>query len=146
METIMRAINGRNWRHARYTQVPMVELALNCAHSTVRMLATAREKEHQVIVCAWMAPKVPPERRAAVAEFFSRLNITYYVGSFDIDLDDGGVRFRVGLDVEGGELTDRMVVNLFDMTAYIADLHHERLMQVIYGGADPKAVLEAPAA
>jgi hypothetical protein len=146
METIMRVINSRNWRHARYTRFPMVELSLNCAHSTVRMVATAREKEHQVIVCAWMAPKVPPERRVAVAEFFSRLNITYYVGSFDVDLDDGGVRFRVGLDVEGGELTDQMALNLFVMTAYVADLHHERVMRVIYGGADPKAAMDTPAA
>jgi hypothetical protein len=38
-----------------------------------------------------------------------------------------------------------MVENLFDMTSHAADAHHERLMQVIYGGVEPKAALEGEA-
>jgi hypothetical protein len=146
METVMRVINERNWRYSRHDSRPMVELPLTCAKSVIRLLVSAREKEQQVIVYAMLAQLVPPDRRAAAAEFLARVNFNICVGAFDIHFEEGGVRFRVGIDVEGGVLTEKMVENLFDMSAYAADAHHEGLMRVVYGGADPKALLAPPVA
>jgi hypothetical protein len=145
METVIRVLKSRDWRYARYAEHPMLEFSLGCKHASIRMVVTAREKEQQVIVYAMMSPKVPEARRAAVAEFFARVNYTFFIGGFDLDVELGGVRFRAGYDVEGGALTEKMVENLFDMTSHAADAHHERLMQVIYGGVEPKAALEGEA-
>jgi hypothetical protein len=141
MQIVLRVINARGWRHVRHANRAVVELSLACKHSVVGFFVTARENEQQAIVCAVIGSKVPAERRAAVAEFLSRVNFTFFVGNFDVDFDDGRVRFRAGIDVEGGALADKMVENLFDLSAYAADAYHERLMQVIYGGAHPKDVL-----
>jgi hypothetical protein len=146
MQTVMRVINERNWRHSRHETRPMVELPLTCAKSVIRLVVSAREKEQQVIVYAMLAELVPPDRRAAAAEFLARVNHNCCIGAFDIDFEEGGVRFRVGIDVEGGGLTEKMVENLFDMSAYAADAHHEGLMRVVYGGADPKGVMARPRA
>ena len=145
METVLRVINARNWRHLVYGENTMVELSMGCRNSSIRLVANAREKEQQVIVYAITGTKVPPARRAAAAEFVARANHNFFVGGFDLDYDEGVVRFRCGIDVEGGVLTDKMVETLFDMTSFAADTHHERLMQVIYGGVEPKVALESEA-
>jgi hypothetical protein len=141
MQTILRVIHARNWRYARYTDRPSVELSLACQFSSIRIVATAREKEHQAIVYAIMGQRVPEARRAAVAEFITRVNNAFFIGDFNLDFEEGMLCFRAGVDAEGGSLTEKMVANLIDMSSYAADSHHESLMQVIYGGADPRLVL-----
>jgi hypothetical protein len=74
------------------------------------------------------------------------VNNAFFIGDFNLDFEEGMLCFRAGVDIEGGELTEKMVANLIDMSSYAIDAHHERLMQVIYGGAEPKAVLAPPAA
>jgi hypothetical protein len=138
MATILRVIEGRKWRYARYVDRPSIELTLACQYCSIRIVATAREKEQQVIVYAMMGQRVPEARRAAVAEFITRVNDRYFIGSFNLDFEEGAICFRAGADVEGGGLTEKMVANLIDMASYAADAHHDRLMQVIYGGADPQ--------
>jgi hypothetical protein len=44
---------------------------------------------------------VPAERRAAVAEFLSRVNHGLSLGNFEIDLDDGEVRLKTVLLEDG---------------------------------------------
>jgi hypothetical protein len=73
------------------------------------------------------------------------VNNAFFIGDFNLDFEEGMLCFRAGVDVEGGALTEKMVANLIDMASYAADSHHERLMQVIYGGAEPKIVLAPPA-
>src|SRR5215212_5325423 len=41
---------------------------------------------------------VPPERREAVALLLTRANYGIYLGNFEMDLDDGEIRFKVSVD------------------------------------------------
>ncbi len=144
MATVVSTIRACKWNFARYAEFPAVEFSLACKRTTVRVVVTAREPEQQVIVSSYLALKVPPERRPAAAEFIARVNYRCFTGAFDLDFENGSVRFRCGIDVEGGTLTEKMVDTLFGMTSYMADIYHDRLMQVIYGGEEPKAALERP--
>jgi hypothetical protein len=74
------------------------------------------------------------------------VNNTFFIGSFNLDFEEGVICFRAGVDVEGGALSEKMVANLIDMASYATDSHHDRLMQFIYGGADPETVSMPPAA
>ena len=44
---------------------------------------------------------VPPERREAVALLLTRANYGIYLGNFEMDLDDGEIRFKASVDFGG---------------------------------------------
>lgn len=104
------------------------------------LVLDSRETSHIVMCFVYVPVQVPEDRRAAVAELFCRLNYRFSVGHFDLDFNDGEVRFRQSIDVEGGELTETMFSNLIYSSLGTCDDQFPVLMRVVFGG---KTAVEA---
>lgn len=100
--------------------------------------------DHEQVGLSLVAPvRIPRESRAAVGTYLLRANTSIGVGNFDLDLDDGEWRFRYGIDVEGGELTSKMAHSMVGIAINAMDMHHDSIMHVAFGDADPEQALEA---
>ena len=75
---------------------------------------------------------VPAERRAAVAEFFMRINQGLRVGRFLLDYQDGEACFRLEVEADVVGLTDERI------SRYVLPA----LMNVIYRGTSPVQAVE----
>jgi hypothetical protein len=84
---------------------------------TLALLATVEDEEltlalrldedgERVIVYSFLDEEVPAERRADVAELVLRANRGLLNGAFELDLDDGDLRFRTNIDLAGVDLSD----------------------------------------
>src|SRR5579884_4552646 len=51
----------------------------------------------------------PVYRRAEVCEALTRANYGLWMGAFEMDLNDGEIRFRIGLPVEDADPTDNQM-------------------------------------
>jgi hypothetical protein len=96
----------------------------------------------QLVVNAVAPLTVPPDRRAAAAEYVLRATWGLYVGSLDLDLDTGQVRARCGLDFEGEPLTPRLIRNALTIAVRIMETYLSGLERVI-GGAAPLEAIRA---
>lgn len=66
-------------------------------NTSIHLLAHADPEVARIVyTCAYPTP-LPPERRAAVGEFFHRVNPNQQAGNFELDYDDGEARFALGL-------------------------------------------------
>jgi hypothetical protein len=93
--------------------------------------------------------KAPEERRAAVGEFVTRANYGLRIGNFEMDLNDGEVRYKSSLDFEGTSLTPELIRNAIYPAVQTMDRYLPGLMSVIYGGqtaAEAIAMIESPPA
>ncbi len=63
-------------------------------------LAQAREPHQQVVFYSICPLRVPEAKRAAMSEFLTRVNYGVVIGNFEMDLDDGEVRYKTSLDLE----------------------------------------------
>jgi len=79
----------------------------------------------------------PPAKRSAVAEAVARANFRTFGGRIDLDMDDGEIRFRAGIDVEGGQLSNEMLDNLLSIGNSILDRYLPAISAVIYAGVSP---------
>src|SRR5438045_1991670 len=70
--------------------------------------AQAREPQQQIVVYSISPLRVPPPLRATMAEFISRANYGLVVGNFEMDYEDGQVRYKTSLDVEDCEVTTEL--------------------------------------
>jgi hypothetical protein len=81
--------------------------------------------------------------RQAVAELLTRLNFGLTIGNFELDFDDGEVRYRSSVDVEGTELTSELIKPLAAAAVLNMDYYLPGIRAVATGDATP---LEAFAA
>ncbi len=97
---------------------------------------------------------VPPERRPRMAEFVARANFGMLLGAFELELDDGEVRFCTSVDFTGVDpaplAASGVLAGMIRQVVYVnvanVDRYLPALMTVLYGDADPaEAVARAEA-
>lgn len=73
---------------------------------------------------------VLPERRIDVLRFVSRANWGLIVGNFELDMDDGHLRFKSSVDLDGVELIDSLIRNAILGAMKAVEAHAESLMKI----------------
>jgi hypothetical protein len=85
------------------------------------------------VVCYSSITEVAPERRREVGALLAELNFGLPVGSFEMDPDDGEVRFRTSVGVAGVEATPELLSQLVYANVAGTDDHVALLRQVADG-------------
>ena len=89
------------------------------------------EERHFCLVYSVLSETVPPKKRAEMALFLAEINYDLGVGSFEMDPQDGEVRFRTSLDVEGDRLSRALFERLVTMNITMMDQYIELLLERI---------------
>lgn len=91
---------------------------------------------------------VPADRRPAMAEFVTRANYGMLIGNFELDLDDGDLRFKTSLDVRDVDGLDQpALAQLIRLIVYTNVLTMDRYLPgaraVADEGVDAAAAIAA---
>jgi len=122
---------------------PAFKLVLGGEHGLMPAMAGLLLERHQLITYVAAPSNCPEDRRAAVAEFVARANWGLPMGNFEIDLDDGSIRFKSSVDYENVGLTPELVRNVFAPAAFTMDRYLQGLLAVMFGNTDPAEIIEA---
>jgi hypothetical protein len=99
--------------------------------------ATVDEEKQWFTFYSILPSNVPEEKRVEIAEFITRANYGLIIGNFEMDYGDGEVRYKTSVDVEGGELSPKMIENLMRANLMTMDRYFAGVMGVLYGDRDP---------
>ena len=102
------------------------------------------DEEDEIVLYVTRCPVfVPEERRAAAMEFLTRANFGLRMGHFEFDLEDGEVRYKTSIDVEGDRLTPALVKRLVRPNLVTMDRYLPGLLRVVYGTTTPAEEIAA---
>jgi hypothetical protein len=82
------------------------------------------------------------ERQPVVGEFINRANYGLIIGNFEMDYRDGQIRYKSSIDIEGGELTHKMIENLIFANLMTMDDYFPGFMAVLYADKEPAEVID----
>lgn len=99
--------------------------------------AQAREEQEQFVFYSVCPINTPEDRRQAVAEFITRVNYGMIIGNFELDYDDGEIRYKTSIDVEGDGLTPALIKQMVYANVIITDKYLPGIMRVIYANSAP---------
>jgi hypothetical protein len=94
------------------------------------------------VVCYSSITEVGPDRRLEVGALLAELNFGIQVGSFEMDPDDGEVRFRTSVGMTGVKPTPQLLAQLVYANVAGADDHVALLRQVADGSMAADDALE----
>lgn len=75
--------------------------------------------------------------RPLVAEVVARANYRLLIGHFDLDMDNGRLRYRVGHVIGSAALSNETIMALIGMALEMADRYFPALMTVMFAGHTP---------
>uniref|UniRef100_A0A7S3L478 YbjN domain-containing protein n=1 Tax=Amphora coffeiformis TaxID=265554 RepID=A0A7S3L478_9STRA len=128
--------------HSTKEEATVLTMFLTGKSASFKTYLEVREDQKRVFTYVESPIKVPAMKRSAAAEFLMRCNYSMALGNFEVDFRDGEVRFRNGIDVEGGVLSVEMVRQLILLSAATMDRFFGGLMQVVYGSLVPLEAFE----
>ncbi|MDI3283127.1 YbjN domain-containing protein [Polyangium sp. 15x6] len=101
------------------------------------------EELERVVVYVMFEPKAKKELRTELAEFVTRANFGMGDGNFEMDFDDGSVRFKVALDYTDEPLSALLVRNMIFDAMDTTEVYADALARVIAGKAKAKTAVRA---
>lgn len=123
-----------------------VQLYVSLEQGLLSLSALSAEEGTWIAIYGTLPICVPPDRRAAVAEAMMRINYQQVIGSFELDVSSGGLRYRIGYPADVGVASAELVQRLVEYVLHVWRSFHQPLMRVAFGGASPEdAVREAEA-
>lgn len=128
-----------DWNYEQVEDRPVLRMGFSGDDGQWMCFAQAREDHDQVLFYSVAQLRVPEERRAAVAEFITRANYGMIVGNFEMDYNDGEVRYKTSADVEsleGSEPVTKLMKQLVYANVLTMDRYLKGLMAVAFGNVE----------
>ena len=103
--------------------------------------AQAREELRQFIFYSVSPFNVPPDKRPALAEYITRANYGLIIGNFELDIEDGELRYKTSLDVETADLTPGLIRPLVYANVITLDRYLPGALAILYGNTLPEEAI-----
>ena len=104
---------------------------------TYRIIARVDADEDLFQVVGVAPIRVPDGSRPAIAETLTRANYGPRVGKFEMDMNDGEVRYQAAHILCEGNLDDLAIRRLIGTTLAMLDRYLPAVLSVIYGNESP---------
>lgn len=140
-DDLVEFFTGDEWSPEQVENQPVLSMDFEGDNGKWTFLAFAYDESERVVLASVLPVEVPDDKRSAAAEYITRANFGMEIGNFEMDYGDGSVRFRTSVDIEGGELTPKMIQNLAYVNVTVTDQYLPGLAMVLEGDATPEEAI-----
>ncbi len=133
---------SNDWAYETDDAQKIVHATLNGQSGEIRMIAGITDDDDLLEAVAILPVKIPANARQQAAEFCIRASYRMKSGHFELDFDDGRVRFHASAPFADAHLHDSVIHRCVGAAALLSDYYFPHLMSVIYGVATPASAVK----
>ncbi len=141
LDTVAAFFEQDQWPFRRVEDPALVQTQFQGENGQWFCFAQAKDSVGQLVFYSICPVKAPKDKNTALAEFLTRVNFGLLMGNFEMDFEDGQIRFKTSLDVEGDRLTEALVKNLVYANVFVTDQYLPGILKAIYSDTSPAAIL-----
>lgn len=141
-EIVIQYFEEDDWNFMEISEGEVLKMGVSGRNGEYNCFAIVNEEKETFRFLSSLPVKVPADKRLAVAELITRANLGLTIGNFELDFEDGEVRYKTGIDVEGDRLSPALVRNLVNTNVLVMDHYCPSMMKVVYGGLSPEEAIE----
>ncbi|GET35956.1 YbjN domain-containing protein [Microseira wollei] len=121
------------WPFVQIEGEPLLQMVFQGENGKWTCYAKARVEQKQLVFYSVCPVNTPENKRMAIAEFLTRANCGMIIGNFEMDFEDGEIRYKTSIDVEGDSLSSALIKQLVYANVMMMDQYLPGIMSVIYG-------------
>jgi hypothetical protein len=141
-EVISKFMNEEKWQFEETKELKALRAGFAGKNGRFLCFAKWNDTDDQFTFYAVPELAIPKDKVSPAMEFITRANFGLPVGNFELDLDDGELRFRSGLDVEGATASVPLVRQVVYTALVTLDRYLPGLKAVVEKGEKPKAAVD----
>jgi hypothetical protein len=147
ISTIETALQGKDIHYNCIVNRPhqkVLKCGFNLENGRCDTFIDIRPEEQKVLIYDVLPVNIPENKRLRVAEFLTRANYNLQIGNFELDLNDGDLRYKSSfiydefLEASEETFLRHLFVSLFTLDRYLPGI-----MAVSYGGVSPTDAIGA---
>ncbi|NES90463.1 YbjN domain-containing protein [Okeania sp. SIO2B9] len=123
LTTIIAYFTKDDWTFTKLQGQSVLQMAYQGKNGLWNCYAQARETEEQFVFYSIYPELVSEEKRLAMAELLTRINYGLIIGNFEMDFNDGEIRYKTSIAVEGNILTYKVIKRLVYANVAIMDYY-----------------------
>ncbi len=131
-----------SWPYIVLEDRPILTMNFEGKNAKWSCFAQAREEQQQFVFYSLCPVNAPEDRRAALAEFLTRANYGLIVGNFEMDFEDGEIRYKTSVDFEGLPLAPEAFRTAVYANVSMMDQYLPGIMQIIYSAVSPREMID----
>ena len=125
------------WPTTQIEDKPILRSSFKGTNGQWFVYGQARDDKFQFIFYSVCASNIPENKRAAIAEFLTRANYGLIIGNFEMDYNDGEIRYKTSIDVEGDRLTAPLIKSVVYANVSVMDRYLPGIMAVGFDNIEP---------
>jgi hypothetical protein len=142
IQAVKQFIRVQGWKSQFVEARNIFKLQMGGGNGSFSLVIHVLEDREQLVICAIIPTNTPASKRLAMAELITRINDSVLIGHFDLDFEDGQVRFRVNTNYDSDMSVSMDVLKRNVVTAIIMmDKYLPAIMCLHYTSLSPKHAL-----
>ena len=131
-----------DWPFIQLEDRPVLSMNFDGKNAKWTCFAQAREEQRQFIFYSVCPVNAPAEKRPALAEFITRANYGLIIGNFELDFEDGEIRYKTSLDAEDLALNGTVFKILVYANVSMMDQYLPGVMSILYSEISPREMID----
>lgn len=131
VEKVTEYLESKNWVYTQKNNI--ITLPLGGSNGIFHTVLRVREDISFLSFVSFFGSNCPFDKRKEVAVLLTHLNSNLLYGNFEMNLDDGDIKFRTGLYYEGMELNNEIMENLIIRNISSMDVSSIQISKFIFG-------------
>jgi hypothetical protein len=141
IESFAEFFSSQGWSYNQASNKPVIHAGFTGDNGRWSCLAAAGPQDEYLLFLSLFPYKAPPSRRVACVELLGRINFALTHGCFEMDFDDGEIRFRTSIPLLSAEISPELVEHIVFSNLCTFDRFFGAIMKVIYADIAPKSAL-----
>ncbi|MGB3694722.1 MAG: YbjN domain-containing protein [Spirulinaceae cyanobacterium] len=134
-EEMVDFFSQEDWQFTSVKGQTILHLACQGKNGQWDCFATAKEEQQQFVFYSLCPIKAPKKKRRQLGEFVCRANYSAVIGNFELDFNDGEIRYKTSIDVEGDSLSFSLIKQMVYANVTMMDEYLPGIIAVIEGEA-----------
>ena len=110
----------------------IIKLEIRGINTNFHAFLLVDEEQESLLCNTYIKQKIPLSKRLKVCDFMSRVNYELANGNFEMDMDNGEIRYRTYLDLADAEPSKDQVLNTVWNGVLGFDTYFPGLMKLLY--------------
>jgi len=137
-DAVIEHLDQRRLRYEKVEGHDSINISFGGTGGSLRCRLLVEEDRGLVQFWAYLPLFAPPERRQAVAEFLARANYGLRLGNFELDFNDGELRYKTSAWPGDGPFIPDQAEPLIRAAVSTANRYVPALAKVIFANMSPK--------
>jgi hypothetical protein len=121
----------QDWKYTEIKGKTIVMLGISGENGEFQCIADVNEVEKTLLFLSICSINVPEEKKLSMSELLTRLNFGKFLGNFEMDFEDGEIRYKTSLYFENESAQPQIIENIIMTNILAMDTSLPAILSVI---------------